>query len=219
MDIDQIINKAREIAWDVGNHQADSGKACIMEAVAWAAGETWSDFPVCVSRDIARLCQTIHDSASSEDYASIWTDERLRAVLGAAHGIDVSRRRAYWAAHYAAQRAADQMQKAKLPEWALRLRAVAVPTTRDEAVALYSLCLEARTAAAAYAAAAYAAAAAHYAHYARSAQWQESRAQHLQVLKNKLISLVIQHSDIQYAVELNNQYELMSLHEVLALKS
>lgn len=103
MNIKEIISKIRTRFADLApqNRSSDSGQACIMELVSWAAGEPWSAFPNCVPREVARLCQQIHDNATTAEYATIWTDDRMRAVLGAERGEGATRRRAYIAAEHA----------------------------------------------------------------------------------------------------------------------
>ena len=49
-----------------GAHSPD-GKACVMEAVAYIAGESWSDHPECASTVISAFLRNWNDSLSDED--------------------------------------------------------------------------------------------------------------------------------------------------------
>ena len=44
-----------------GGHRTREEGVCIMEAVAWVAGESHSDFPLCTDRVIARCAQILND--------------------------------------------------------------------------------------------------------------------------------------------------------------
>ena len=50
-----------------GAHEADSGQTCFMEAVAYVAGEPWSDRPACASPVIAAFCRRWNDDLSDAD--------------------------------------------------------------------------------------------------------------------------------------------------------
>src|SRR5690348_6850638 len=45
-----------------GAHDADDGRMCVMEAVAWLAGEPWSDAPQCASPVLAAFCRAWNDT-------------------------------------------------------------------------------------------------------------------------------------------------------------
>ena len=45
-----------------GGHDPDSGQMCVMEAVAYMAGEPWSDMPQCASPVIAAFCRAWNDT-------------------------------------------------------------------------------------------------------------------------------------------------------------
>src|SRR6185503_7783981 len=49
-----------------GNHEDRSNGLCVMEAVAWAAGERHSDHPVCVSPVIASFLRRWNDDLDDE---------------------------------------------------------------------------------------------------------------------------------------------------------
>jgi hypothetical protein len=47
-----------------GSHNPDEGEACVMEAVAFVAGEPWSDSPTCASPVIAAFLRRWNDDLS-----------------------------------------------------------------------------------------------------------------------------------------------------------
>ena len=51
----------------IGSHEADSAKMCAMEAVAYIAGEPWSDAPACASPVIAAFVRRWNDALPSAD--------------------------------------------------------------------------------------------------------------------------------------------------------
>ena len=52
---------------DRGDHDGDSGAMCAMEAVAWIAGEPWSDAPQCASRVISQFMRSWNDVLPDAD--------------------------------------------------------------------------------------------------------------------------------------------------------
>lgn len=58
-----------------GAHRANGNEMCVMEAVAYVAGEPWSDHPQCASPVIAAFCRTWNDT--EEPYGQAIRD-RLR---------------------------------------------------------------------------------------------------------------------------------------------
>ncbi len=52
---------------DRGAHDGDSGAMCAMEAVAWIAGEPWSDAPQCASPVIAQFMRSWNDALPDAD--------------------------------------------------------------------------------------------------------------------------------------------------------
>jgi hypothetical protein len=138
-----------------GNHASPDAGMCVMEATAWIAGEPFSDAPQCIPAEIRSLAIRAND-------ADVWDDDAQRTdalapliplMLRAAHGDEARRKRGHLAAHYAAQRAADALDSVKLSDVAAKLRAVAMPTSREDCLVLRSAAREARRAALAYAAA------------------------------------------------------------------
>ena len=54
-------------ALDRGAHDEDSGALCAMEAVAWIAGEPWSDAPQCASPVISQFMRSWNDALPDAD--------------------------------------------------------------------------------------------------------------------------------------------------------
>jgi hypothetical protein len=57
---------------DHGSHQPGSGKACVMEAASWLAGESWSDHPRTVHKAIARVAILVNDSVTETERQTLW---------------------------------------------------------------------------------------------------------------------------------------------------
>lgn len=74
---------------DKGKHQTGSGKACVMEAASWLAGEPWSDHPRVVHRVIAKVAIAVNGTVSDAERQTLWplllaslgTGRRLRPLL------------------------------------------------------------------------------------------------------------------------------------------
>jgi hypothetical protein len=162
MTMDYDISKIEGRALTRGNHSSPDAGMCVMEAVSWIAGEPFSDAPKCIPSEIRSLAIRTND-------ADVWDSDAQRTealapliplMLRAVHDDEAQRKRGYLAAHYAAQRAADALDSAKLPDVAATLRAIAMPTSREDCIALRNAAQKARRAACAAAYAAYAACAA-----------------------------------------------------------
>ena len=61
-----------------GGHRAGGADMCVMEAVAYVAGESWSDTPACASPVVALFCRTWNDT--DEPYGQAIRD-RLRGYI------------------------------------------------------------------------------------------------------------------------------------------
>ncbi len=57
---------------DWGTHQPSDGKACVMEAASWLAGEEWSDHPRSVHPVIARVARSVNDSLGVAERQRLW---------------------------------------------------------------------------------------------------------------------------------------------------
>jgi len=143
-----------------GSHAPDDGRACLMEAVAYVAGEPWSDRPACACPVIAAFARGLND-AMPDGLRDTLLRPLIPAIMGTRSTPDVEQRRAYIAADYAVRCAAPTaLRAAGLPMQADTL--TALPPIIDANTAL-TAAAAARAAAAADAAAYAAAYAADYA--------------------------------------------------------
>ena len=82
-----------------GGHQAGGGEFCVMEAVAFIAGEPWTDHPKCASRVIGAFMRSWNDSLD-DDQRQMLKPYVLR-LAGTAGTPDQEDRRAFMAADWA----------------------------------------------------------------------------------------------------------------------
>ena len=147
-----------------GAHQEQQRQFCVMEAVAYVAGEPHSDAPKCASRVVARFAMRLNDR---------WDDKQRQAlkpfvlrIAGTAADNATELRRAFMCADWAVRELAPiYFDAAKLAEWAERLRALPAVVDKKTAEAARDAAREGRNSAADAAAAADAA----YATYAANA--------------------------------------------------
>jgi hypothetical protein len=143
-----------------GSHGRRSDGVCVMEAVAWLAGEEHTDAPLCACPVITRFAQGLNDRMGER--TALRTELLLPLVpriVGTRSTRAVEIKRTYkladWAVRYAA---AQALRFAKLPEVAARLEGLPEVVDRQSAEAASQEAREARRHAA-YAAAAAAASA------------------------------------------------------------
>jgi hypothetical protein len=120
------------IRFGVGSHDATTAPTgnrdlCIMEAVAYMAGEPWSDKPACASPVIAAFLRTWNDTLSDEDRdrllpAAVWVPR----LVGSRGDDATEERRSYFAL--------DWLVRVHTPAW-LDL----VPSLAPHAAALRAL--------------------------------------------------------------------------------
>jgi hypothetical protein len=120
------------IRFGVGSHDATTAPTgnrdlCIMEAVAYMAGEPWSDKPACASPVIAACLRTWNDTLSDEDRdrllpAAVWVPR----LVGSRGDDATEERRSYFAL--------DWLVRVHTPAW-LDL----VPSLAPHAAALRAL--------------------------------------------------------------------------------
>ncbi len=154
-----------------GSHEAAEKGLCVMEAVAYFAGEEHSDRPKCASKVATKFAMRLNDN---------WNDTRrqkLKAfipkLVGTAASAEVESKRAYMCADWACRELLpDLFEHLKIGDWATQLRAL-VPVVDEKTAGLAKdLARKARDAADAADAAdayAYADAAAYAAAYATAA--------------------------------------------------
>ena len=141
---------------DKGSHASAADGMCFMEAVAYVAGEPFSDHPSCACPVIAAFCRNLNDALPDESRQALIP--YVKKLVGTRSTPEVERRRAHIAADFAVRScAADAMQVTNQSKHAKALRKL--EPIVDQKTATYA-------AAAAANAAAYAAYAAAYATYA-----------------------------------------------------
>jgi hypothetical protein len=87
MNFDDVVIPDRLPRLERGQHWEGSGKACVMEAASWLAGEPWSDHPRCVHATITRVAIRANDRLNDEDRQRLWP--LVLASVGTAKPFDV----------------------------------------------------------------------------------------------------------------------------------
>lgn len=118
-----------------GGHRPDEGRMCVMEAVAWVAGEQHSDTPTCTNPVVANFARTLNDRISDDALRTRLLTPLIPDLLGhPASNPEIDRILAFKSADYAVRQVAPRaLESAKLPDEAAKLRALA-PVT-DQAAA------------------------------------------------------------------------------------
>jgi hypothetical protein len=83
-----------------GAHSPDSGEMCLLEAVAWIAGEPWTDRPECVDPVLGAFGRSWNDSLNDEDRDRLLLPF-LPRLVGTRSTPDARDRRAFMAADWA----------------------------------------------------------------------------------------------------------------------
>jgi hypothetical protein len=84
-----------------GSHEPD-GEMCVMEAVAYTAGEAWTDNPACACPVLTRYCQAINDRMDDEFRQRLLP--YVPRLIGTRSTPEVELRRAFRAADWAVRR-------------------------------------------------------------------------------------------------------------------
>jgi hypothetical protein len=169
MQVPQIDTaKIESLTLKYGSHVSPDEGLCVMEAVAFLAGEPHSDSPQCVSPAIGALMRRWNDRLPSDAARARWLRPLITIIVGTRTTREDEIARGYlaadWSVRWLLPRLCDRREK--LRPYAEQFRALA-PVT-DMATAIAARDLARRAAAAAYAAA-YAAHAAYAAAYAAAA--------------------------------------------------
>ena len=93
-----------------GGHAPGSGEMCVMEAVAFVAGESWSDHPACASKVIGAFMRSWNDSL--DDTGRQLLKPYVTRLVGTAGDDALEARRAWMAT--------DWLVRVQTPAW-LRL--------------------------------------------------------------------------------------------------
>ena len=67
MNFEEKLNILNDRSIKSGAHAAQDDMMCAMEAVAWLAGEQWSDKPECACPVISAFVRNWNDSISSDE--------------------------------------------------------------------------------------------------------------------------------------------------------
>jgi len=97
----------RDLHLMVGRHPDRSNGLCVMEAAAWAAGESHSDHPACVSRVIGEFCRSWNDDMDETDRQML--KPYVLKVIGTNTGAADDTRRAWLAV--------DWLVRVQAPAW------------------------------------------------------------------------------------------------------
>jgi len=109
-----------------GAHDAESAQMCVMEAVAYVAGEPWSDAPQCACPVITAFMVSWNDSLPSDADRDRLLKPLIPLIVGTRSTKDVEEKRSYMAL--------DWLIRVHTPKW-LEL----VPTLQVHANALREL--------------------------------------------------------------------------------
>ena len=111
MILQERLEKLHTISLTEGAHKPDS-EFCIMEAVAWVAGEPWTDSPQCTCPVISAFLRSWNDSLPSDADRDRLLKPLIPRVIGTRSTKPVEKRRALMAA--------DWLVRVHTPAW-LRL--------------------------------------------------------------------------------------------------
>ena len=118
-----------------GGHQPDEGRMCVMEAVAWVAGEPHSDTPSCTNPVVASFARALNDRVDDDALRTQLLAPLIPELLGhPASNPEINRILAFKCADYAVRQVAPRaLESAKLPDEATTLRALAPVTDQTSA--------------------------------------------------------------------------------------
>ena len=159
---------------DSGGHEPD-GEFCVMEAVAYVAGEPWSDSPECVSPIIAAFLRSWNDGLPDDERQML--KPYITRVIGTKTTKAAEDKRAWMATDWLVRECAPAyLRLAGLTEYAEKLERLAALTTAKRAEKAQPTISAASKASAAARAAAGDAAGAAAGDAARAAAWDAARA-------------------------------------------
>ena len=107
--IDDRWIEVQHRALKAGAHQPDEDAMCVMEAVAYVAGEPWSDHPQCVCPTIAVFLGTWNDGLPSDDDRIRLLRPLIPRLIGSRASAFVEERRGWMAL--------DWMIRVNTPAW------------------------------------------------------------------------------------------------------
>ena len=98
-----------ELILKSGSHSAASREMCVMEAVAFVAGEKWSDQPVCACPVIGVFMRSWNDSISTDTKRTALLAPLVNRLVDSKSAADVEQRRA--------DMAFDWLARVNAPAW------------------------------------------------------------------------------------------------------
>ena len=165
-----------DLRLDSGSHPPPNGafEACVMEAVAYVAGEPWSDSPQCVCPVLASFGRSWNDWLPDDERQQLLP--YIPRLIGTRSTPDVENRRAWMAADWLVRECAPAwLRLAGLDEHAHNLEQLAALTDGRTAEQAQPALTAARDAATAAGSAARSAARSAAGSAARSAAWSAAR--------------------------------------------
>lgn len=119
--IPERLSEVMNVQLQNGGHQPSEKEFCVMEAVAYVAGEPWSDEPKCVARPLSRFFVSLNDTLDDETRQLL--KPLIPRLVGTGNGLETQVRWAFtladfstrFAAPMALERAAEGLRAAKVP--------------------------------------------------------------------------------------------------------
>jgi hypothetical protein len=144
--------KLADLVLGSGSHKDREQGVCVMEAVAWLAGEPHSDRPVCACPVVGAFARRLNDTLDKADRQRL--REFIPALVKSKATREVEIRRGFVAADHAVRVIAPlAMEVIKRPDLAKMLRDCSPIVDKATAIAARDVATKVRGAAAAYAAA------------------------------------------------------------------
>src|ERR1700692_3434122 len=122
--IEERLRKIAELSLKSGSHSPDS-TFCVMEAVAFVAGEPWSDHPVCACPVISAFMRSWNDALPTDADRDRLLKDLIPKLVGTKSTKKVEKKRSLMAA--------DWLIRVHTPTW-LRLAGLAAQADRIAAL-------------------------------------------------------------------------------------
>jgi len=133
-DQQEIARRLLDVALDTGAHSDPEKGMCVMEAVAWMAGEKFSDAPRCACPLLASFLRRLNDRLPAEPRQLL--KELIPLLIGSRGGYHTVIARVFHLADYSARVFAPwALDRLGYTEAAAKLRGMIKITTRADAAA------------------------------------------------------------------------------------
>ncbi len=137
-----------------GAHESFNDGACVMEIVAYVAGEPFSDHPACACPVVTRYAQALNDRMPSDEMRTELLLPLVPVIAGSRSTPEVEEKRRWLAIDFAVREAAPRAlcSAASMPGCKDLLAHAAIlqalpPVTRENSAVAQAACREARSAA------------------------------------------------------------------------